>query len=262
MGELSEVISTVCPGVVRLAFYREHEQIGSGSGFLTRGKLVTNSHVIRAGEFDAIELTFGDQSRNPIEPIRLSQKDLFQRIYNEFPEGSLDYAVLDMSAEPEFANRHEFEIARADGIMEVGDQVLFFGFPFGSKVLTSHVGYISAEYREQGIHLLQIDGSINRGNSGGLLFHLNSGKVVGIGTRTQTGLERDFDELVTAIQANEQALSQRGGVAVSIGGVDPIQATRVTMTILRKVATNLKRSANVGIGWAFCAEHVLEGGGI
>ena len=256
---LANVIAKVKPSVVRLAFFRDDEQVGDGSAFLSSGWLVTNSHVIRGGQYSAVELTFGDQGENPIDPVRIHRDDFLGRVKGESQKSEFDYAVLDLSAEPEFNGRWEFEVLKAEGAARVGDQVLFFGFPFGGTALTSHVGYISADYRSGNVHMLQIDGSINPGNSGGPLYHLESGKVIGIVTRTETGLERDFDELAKAIEGNERVLAaQRGGIV--IGGVDPVRATRVTMAILRRVATNLSRSANVGIGWAFCCEHLLGSG--
>ena len=61
MKTIPEIIEEVRSGVVRLAFYRGSEQVGNGSGFLCHNLLITNSHVIRTGTFDAAELTFGDQ---------------------------------------------------------------------------------------------------------------------------------------------------------------------------------------------------------
>lgn len=208
-----------------------------------------------------MEITFGDQTSNPIQPIRLAKEDFYSRICDESTEGNADYVVVDMSAEPEFTGRYEFEPETADGIIHVDDQVLFFGFPFLGSHLTSHVGYISADYVADQVHHLQIDGSINRGNSGGPLFHPASGKAIAIVTRTELGLERDFDQLVEAIGKNVQGLS-RQRASMTIGGIDPVQATRTTMVILGRLANNLRRSANVGIGWAFCTEHLLSGGAL
>jgi hypothetical protein len=262
MGSLPDVIKRARPAVVRLAFFQGSEQIGGGSGFLTAGKLVSNSHVIRGEGFDAVEITFGDHDENPIAPVRLAKEDFYDRICDESTEHNSDYVVLDMSTEPEFDSRVNFELQESDGLAEVGDQVLFLGFPFLAAHITAHVRYISANYRLGATHRLQIDGSINPGNSGGPLLHLESGKVVAIITRMEPGLYKDFDDLVGAIRNNVQALSRTGGARMTIGGIDPVEATRVTMSILGRIAANLKRSANVGIGWAYCSEHVLKGGGL
>ena len=260
MQEIPKIVSEVASGVVRLAFFKDHEQVGNGSGFLSKSLVITNSHVIRPPDsFDAVEITFGDQESNPITPIRYLPDQLYATVVSESPKQDLDYAVLRIE-EPELSDRFQFTIvsAEAEGV-KVGEQVLFFGFPFGSEYLTSHVGYISAQFRKREIHRLQIDGSINPGNSGGPLVHLASGKVIAIITRTQTGLEKDFDNLVAAIKQNVKALTQSKTI-MKIGGIDPIQATQITMEILGKLAKNLKRSANVGIGYAFCAEHILATG--
>lgn len=255
MQRIPDVIPKVCSGIVRLAFFKDSEQVGNGSGFLSNDLLITNSHVMRPGQFDAVEMTFGDQNSSPITPIRYLPEDFYASVLAESPEEDLDYAVLKFQ-EPEFRGRFQFPLVPAEKV-KVGDQVLFFGFPFGTAHLTSHVGFVSAKFRLGQANRLQIDGSINPGNSGGPLVHITSGNAVGIVTRTQTGLERDFDELVKAIEQNVQVLQQSKAI-MKIGGIDPVNATQVTMRILLHVAKNLKRSANGGIGYAYDAEHVLQ----
>lgn len=254
-----ELISALRSGIVRLAFSNNNEQVGSGSGFLSNGFLITCSHIMRRYPFDAVEISFGDQDSTPITPIRYAADDLYRYIINESLEGEYDYAILRID-EPELQDRYQFSIKHIKGEI-VGEQVLFFGFPFGSHHLTSHVGYISADFWNSRIHIFQIDGSINPGNSGGPLVHIASGAAAGIVTRTQTGLEKDFDGLVEAIRNNVRVLEQSGrGARMTIGGVDPVQATKVTLEILAKLSRNIKRSANVGIGYAFSSEHILETG--
>jgi len=260
MQDIPKIVSEVASGVVRLAFFKNNEQVGNGSGFLSRSLIITNSHVIRPPDsFDAVEITFGNQESNPITPIRYLPERLYATIVSESPEQELDYAVLRIE-EPELSDRFQFTVvsAEAEGV-KVGEQVLFFGFPFGSEYMTSHVGYISAQFRKREVHRLQIDGSINPGNSGGPLVNLASGKVIAIVTRTQTGLEKDFDKLREAIENNVRKLEQSKGI-MGLGPIDPVQAMQAIMIMVGRVATNLKRSANVGIGYAFCAEHILATG--
>ena len=253
-----KLISVTRSGVVRLSFVKNSDHIGSGSGFLSNGYFITNSHVIRAGSFDAVEISFGDQDVNPITPIRYTPEILYSFIVNESPENEFDYIILKID-EPELNDRFQFKMS-VFKYETVGEQVLFFGFPFGFSHMTSHVGYISADYQEKHRRIFQIDGSINPGNSGGPLVLIGSGDVIGIVTRTHTGLEKDFDELVKSIGNNVKALESRGGARIIVGGIDPVQATRVTMQILGKLSINLKRSANVGIGYSFSVEHILETG--
>lgn len=101
MQKIPQVISEVCSGVVCLAFFTNEEQVGNGSGFLSNELLITNSHVIRPGPFDAVEITFGDDNLNPITPIRYLPEQLHSTIISESPEEEFDYAVLKVD-DPEF----------------------------------------------------------------------------------------------------------------------------------------------------------------
>ena len=69
--------------------------------------------------------------------------------------------------------------------VEVGDQILVMGAPYGLSATLS-VGHISGRYRPgnkvvgaSAIEFLQTDAATNSGNTGGPVFNL-SGEVVGI----------------------------------------------------------------------------------
>jgi hypothetical protein len=250
-----ELIQHIRPSIVRLSFFKNTEQVGNGSGFLASGFLVTCSHILRKYPFDAVEITFGDQSLNPITPIKYTAESILSNIIHESPESEHDFAIIRFD-EPELEGRHHLEIKTFKG-ETVGEQVLFFGFPFGTQHMTSHVGYISADFWRNHTHVFQIDGSINPGNSGGPLIHIASGSVIGMVTRTETGLEKDFDQLTEALKNNLTALDHSRAM-FSIAGIDPIEATQVTLRILARLSFNIKRSANVGIGFCFSSEHILE----
>jgi hypothetical protein len=259
-----ELIRLVRSSIVRLAlFNKDREQIGSATGFLSNDFLVTCSQVIRKEPFDAVEFTFGDQSLREITPIRLSADTLIGRLARESPESECDYAVIRFS-EPETRGRYQLEV-RSPRQESVGEQVLFFGFPFGTQNLTSHVGYISSDFRRGGVHRFQIDGSINPGNSGGPLIHIPSGSVIGMVTRAETGLEKDFDEVIEAIQNTVEAMKSGedqafGGARVTIGEADLGDSLLETMRILKKLSLNMKRGANVGIGFCVSSEHIIQTG--
>src|SRR4030042_1275706 len=253
-----EIIQLIRPNIVRLAFFNNYrEQVGGATGFLSNGFLVTCSHVIRKYPFDALDLTFGDQDLRKITPIRWSIDTLINNIERESLESEYDYAIIRFN-EPEARGRCQLRFGTPQQEL-VGEQVLFFGFPFATEHLTSHIGYISSDFRRGNAHLFQIDGSINPGNSGGPLVHIRSGSVIGIVARTETGLEKDFDELVDAIGDNLEALRLgHGGARILIGRIDPVQSLHVTMAILKKLSLNMKRSANVGIGFCVSSEHVIQ----
>ncbi len=112
---LADTIDEVRSGIIRIAIIRDREEVASGSGFLSNGLLMSNSHVIRRQAFDTIEITFGDQESNPVRPVRISRDDLLGRIRDESGENGFDYVVLDLSSESEFAGRYEFTLQPAGG---------------------------------------------------------------------------------------------------------------------------------------------------
>lgn len=255
-----ELIQSIRPSIIKLSLFKNTEQVGGGSGFLAGGFLVTCSHLLRKYPFDAVEISFGDQIINPITPIKYTSGFIFESIINESLELEHDFAIIRFD-EPELRGRRNLDLKILNAEI-VGEQVLFFGFPFLTQHLTSHFGYISADFYSNHTHVFQIDGSINPGNSGGPLIDIASGSVIGIITRTQTGLEEDFDQLGEAIKKNIEDLdrSRQRGAKISIAGIDPVGATQFTLKVLNKLSFNIRRSANVGIGFSFSSEHILETG--
>jgi serine protease Do len=137
-----------------------------GSGFIIdpAGYIVTNNHVIESAT--QIQVTTNDGVDHPAKLIGADPKtDLaLLKIETSKPLPALQFGDSDKA--------------------RVGDWVLAIGNPFGLGG-TVTTGIISARSRD--IHegpfddFLQIDASINQGNSGGPTFNMN-GEVVGINT--------------------------------------------------------------------------------
>ena len=137
-----------------------------GSGFIIDpgGHVVTNNHLVANAA--KLNVVFQDGSKHPAEVVgRDAETDLaLLKITAKTPLPYLQWGDSNAS--------------------QVGDWVMAVGNPFGLGGTVS-TGIISARGRD--IHsgpyddFLQIDASINRGNSGGPTFNLN-GQVVGINT--------------------------------------------------------------------------------
>jgi serine protease Do len=142
------------------------QRMALGSGFIIdpSGYVVTNNHVV--ANADKVTVIFQDDSRHPAKVIgRDTKTDLaLLKIKVDHPLPYVNWGDSNAS--------------------QVGDWVLAVGNPFGLGGTVS-TGVISARSRD--IHsgpyddFLQIDASINRGNSGGPTFDLN-GQVIGINT--------------------------------------------------------------------------------
>ena len=149
---------------------REATSLGSGFIVDPTGYVVTNNHVISAG-----------QGRGaPVETITVTLADRREYIARVVGRDTLsDMALLKIDARDlpyvKFGNSQS---------VRVGDWAIAIGNPFGLGG-TVTAGIVSALHRNIGSgqydRYIQTDASINQGNSGGPLFDLD-GNVIGINT--------------------------------------------------------------------------------
>ena len=173
---VSQVSARVVPAVVTITSLNDEsidpeEALSLGSGVVvdSRGFIVTNYHVIARGRNFKVHFEKG-----MIADARLVG---FDRL--------TDLAVLKVSVPRllPFVNFGNSQKTR------VGDRVVTVGNPFGvGTTVTS--GIISARGRRlsrgESADYLQIDATINQGNSGGPLFNLKA-QVIGINTAIIAG---------------------------------------------------------------------------
>ena len=150
---------------------RQAESLGSGFIISADGYVVTNNHVISAGQRGAV-----------VESIKVTLAD--RREYTAKLIGrdvASDLAVLKIEG-----NNLPFVRLGDSNSSRVGDWVVAIGNPFGLGGSVT-AGIISALHRVTGQggafdRFIQTDASINRGNSGGPLFDLNC-NVIGINSQ-------------------------------------------------------------------------------
>jgi serine protease Do len=182
---------------------RPHQGMAQGSGFVISadGYVVTNNHVV--DNASQVSLTFKNGDEYDAEVIGTDPKT--------------DVALLKIKSDKSFPF-----VPFATSEAKVGDWVLAVGNPFGlGGTVTS--GIVSANGRDIGNgpydDFLQIDASINRGNSGGPAFNM-TGEVIGMNT----------------------AIFSPSGGSVGIGFAIPA-------SIVKDVVQSLKTNGAVTRGW-------------
>ncbi|MBZ9760965.1 Do family serine endopeptidase [Mesorhizobium sp. CA8] len=141
--------------------------VAQGSGFFISedGYLVTNNHVVTEGSDFSVVTNDG--------------KELDAKLIGTDPR--TDLAVLKVDGG---GNKFTYVDFADDSKVRIGDWVVAVGNPFGLGG-TVTAGIVSARGRDIGAgpydDFIQIDASVNRGNSGGPTFNLN-GQVIGINT--------------------------------------------------------------------------------
>ena len=166
-------------------------QVGLGSGVIVSasGYILTNNHVVEGA--DEIEVVLNDSRRARAKVIGTD------------PDSDLAVLKIDLDRLPVIV------LGNSDSL-QVGDQVLAIGNPFGvGQTVTG--GIVSALGRNQlGINtfenFIQTDAAINPGNSGGALVDTN-GNLMGINT----------------------AIYSRSGGSMGIGFAIPVATAKLVM---------------------------------
>jgi S1-C subfamily serine protease len=127
-------------------------------------------------------------------------------------------------------------------VLEVGDEVYFSGYPLATPAMVTHKGMISGFDPKSSIICVQ--GSINKGNSGGALCDA-SGRVIGVVSMREGGIAVGLNELNAYIEST----SKQG--SITLMDVDPLQA-------IRAVSRTLDTYISTGIGYAHSATALKE----
>ncbi len=177
--DLSELYKRVNPAVVTLHVTtkvimgtgnNKHSASveGVGSGFMISEKrLVTAAHVVQTAE--TINVLFVNGEKIPGKILSIYK--------------NADVALVELIFKP--AHPVFLTMGNSDE-MEIGNQVLVIGAPFGLEHSLS-TGHISGKFGNNrkisnaftSLEFFQTDASINHGNSGGPMFNMN-GEVIGI----------------------------------------------------------------------------------
>jgi len=188
-------------------------QVGLGSGVIVSadGYILTNNHVVEGA--DEIEVVLNDSRR------------AVAKVIGTDPDS--DLAVLKIKLD-----RLPVMVLGNSNTLQVGDQVLAIGNPFGvGQTVTS--GIVSALGRNQlGINtfenFIQTDAAINPGNSGGALVDIN-GNLMGINTaiysRSGGSMGIGFAIPVATAKMVLDGIIQDGVVTRGWIGVEPNELT-------------------------------------
>jgi S1-C subfamily serine protease len=216
--DAAKVYREASPGVVTIRSIFD-ESAAEGSGFVldTKGRIVTNAHVVTDGEGSdrkeakAVFVEFPD--RNEV-PAKIVGFDPFA-----------DVALLEVK--PDGFALHPLELGN-DHDLVVGQPVAAIGNPFGEQQSLS-VGIVSAIDRSVGSltqfqieGAIQTDASINPGNSGGPLLEAGA-RVIGINQQIETNSGSNdgvgFAVPISAVKRSLAQLEQKGSAEYAYVGV-------------------------------------------
>jgi S1-C subfamily serine protease len=238
---LIETIKDIKPSVVKIGIYVINQMsqqptfVSLGSGFVISkdGYVFTCEHVIRPiiqNGFNKCLVCF--------EKGNL-QLDFFEGNILKY-DAQHDFAILKISK----SDLSKLELGDFNSVEE-GEETIFSGYPLNVARITTHRGMVSAKGDDiipsNRINILQIDGSVNNGNSGGPLLN-KDGKVIGIVASKYSEFNKYLENILS--------LGKMTGVSIggSTGTLDIGEA-------FFNITTLIKSHVNVGIGHAISIEY-------
>lgn len=156
----------------------------SGAGFFVdaeRGWVVTNAHVV--GQCPSVvTVAFADGHFVPARKI--------------YVDSFTDVAVIEVSAGQ---RRHPVAPLDCERVPQVGEAIGAFGHPLGMPY-TGTRGIVSGKTDQWLADLLQMDATVDHGNSGGPVIALRDGRIVGIATAGAGGSKADRCNFATPMK--------------------------------------------------------------
>jgi S1-C subfamily serine protease len=240
----SQLISKIKLSVVKIGInvmFKDEGKtkfVGLGSGFIISndGYVFSCEHVVRPILQNGLDKVLVCFEKGNFQLDVVEGKILFF-------DKDKDFAILKIEkACPNFLEEGSF-----DDVNE-GEEVIFSGFPLEVAKITTHRGMVSAKGSDvipkRPIKTIQIDGSVNNGNSGGPLVDA-SGKVIGIVTSKYSEFDRNLKKILD--------MGKMTGIAIgnSNGRLDVGEA-------FFDIVSLMKSHVNVGIGHAFSVEYAFQ----
>jgi serine protease Do len=213
------VVEKSTPSVVGIGIYGNNMEVDRiiGTGFVVtaNGLVVTNQHVVSAGEPENYFVVLQDSS----DPIKVSA------IYKDEIN---DIALIKINA----TDLKTLPLGDSNNL-KVGQTVIAIGNPLGSLSSTVTVGTISGLNRDVDINtgsfnfhtstfsdVIQTDAAINPGNSGGPLIN-SRGEVIGVNFATIRGADNlSFALPINRIKNRIDELNQFGSFRLPYLGVE------------------------------------------
>lgn len=205
----------------------------TGTGFFVSndGKIATAAHVI--GDSNSIIVEF--QNKQQVKAEILGKNEI------------ADVALIKVP----FSDTPFVELANFNTVKE-GEDIGFIGYPLDflipllNKATVSAKGNYSMQEGAPQIKLTIMNSFVNRGNSGGPVFRVDTGEVIGVvNSRRQT----------SELQGQLIQLPDSYSPVMRVGGVDPISLSVETYNRAISLIGNVSQ---IGIGFSSSSDYILE----
>ena len=260
--KISAIVNTSRESVISIVSRIENDKfviLGTGFFIAEEGQIATCDHVVsqmteiyvmkssdleKASLLGYISTKEGLPQLNlPVYQIKNNNAFIKAQLIDRLPD--TDIAVLKINQK----SGSYLKIGKYDSVEE-GNDLIFLGFPFGVNRVIAHKGMVSYKGKfnissnpgDKLMEALQIDGIVNRGNSGGPLISLDQNKVVGIIKATHGNIGPYLRGI------NEGKIRTEG---IGLGQID-------FGLFAREVSSAIDRHIQMGIGYAISINYLKD----
>lgn len=200
--ETKELWKKINPSVCRIIHKKNKKFVSAGTGFKCDNYIVTNNHIYNPTNSDEIIIQFLTENCKGISlEKKYNSEEFISLLKDGMNKDSWDFAILEDS---HFSVIPNLKLSDEKKEIDIGQKCIFLGFPFSSNYLTIHEAIASAKYTNQKNHVkyIQLDASVNGGNSGGPLIEIDTQEVIGTITLKKTGFSERFRALNNSYKSN------------------------------------------------------------
>ncbi len=248
---INEIWENSCASIVKIALANDDRiMLSSGTGFFVGDRLITNYHVINSINSQIIQLITMNPDGSPGIGGVFKRDSFVKNLVDCMPENSWDFAIYHIDGLKKLGV-NGLNLSK-DIDFPIGLDIAIIGFPFSSDNPSVSKGIISSKFIKNGVAYLQLDCNVNQGNSGGPVIRTDTGEVIGLVTRKAHGLTNAIGELKKihndAIVTADTNLARKN---IDFNTRNWYNYYKVNSSHTLAYISELERSANVGIGYAF-----------
>jgi len=207
-----------------------------GTGFVVEtGIAVTAAHVVKKYQNGSFYLLPEDQNE-------LSSQNIAHIVAIEYTHdlALITSQVIDNLPPMQIGTSNDFRI---------GEDALILGFPLNDPTLTASKGMLSAisefalsdDDPKTTTRMIKIDASINKGNSGGPIIHIASGKVIGVVCLKAGTLSNKLKVF----------RAKKPKARIKLSGDDPIE-------LLKHTITEMEYNLQLGLGYGVNTSYLID----
>ena len=249
-----DIVPPLIPKTVQILFLDGDRIRASGTAFFFCNYLITCHHVYWGPKNTEVVIRFCDANPDDLrDGVNVSYPDFIEAIVKSSPEKEFDYAILDLRQIPkERVNNFTVPVREPPSLY---DPVAVIGYPFSRLRPVAHHCYVSSFFKSGPAQLMQLEGSINFGNSGGPVVALREQAVIGYVSTKEAGFTDKFWSLRESIGQNIGDLRQLQECAKDKQMVSKLLNQQEQ---LQQICDEMLRSSNTGIASAVRIQHLLR----